>query len=150
MLSSHISCYAAELSRAFMEGTSLKLGFCMVVAVDDDSKFMALFESMANALNIRLHRVAKRNHKAIGVERYHKFLNHNATILSAARQTHKCFVEVALVSAYAWNAMPIDGTDIIRSIPAIGRPFRFHIDVTLAELPTPTTNTAKSTVAYIR
>ena len=58
---------AAELSRAFMEGTLLKLGFCMVVVVDDDSKFMALFEAMATALNIRLHRVAKRNHKAIRV-----------------------------------------------------------------------------------
>ena len=46
--------------------------------------------------------------------------------------------------------MHIDGTNIIRSIPAIGRPFRFPMDVTIAELPTPITNAAKSTVAYIR
>ena len=59
---------AAELARAFMEDTLLKFGFCIVVIVDDDRKFMALFEAMEKVLNIRLHRVAKRNHKAIGVE----------------------------------------------------------------------------------
>jgi len=56
-----------------MEGTLLKFGFCIMVVVDDDSKFMALFEAMVKPLNIRLHHVAKRNHKAIGVERFHKF-----------------------------------------------------------------------------
>ena len=107
-----------------MEGTLLKFDFFIVVVVDD-IKFMAIFEAMAKALSIRLHRVAKRIHKAIGVERFHKFLNHNATIISSARQTHKCFVEVALISAYAWNAMPIDGTDIIRNISAIDRQLNF-------------------------
>ena len=68
---SHVN--AAELARAFMKGTFLKLGFCIVVVVDEDSKFMALFEAMVKALNIRIHRVAKRNYKAIGVERFHKF-----------------------------------------------------------------------------
>ena len=91
----------AELARAFMEDTLLKFGFCIVVVVDEDSKFMALFEAMAKALNIRIHRVAKSNHKTIGVERFHKFLNYNATIINSARQTHKCFVEVACISAYA-------------------------------------------------
>ena len=80
---------AAIAARAFMEGVLLKFGLCIVIVVDDDSKFMALFEAMAKSLNIRLHRVSKRNHKAIGVERYHKFLNHNARINSSARQTHK-------------------------------------------------------------
>ena len=84
---SHVN--GAELSHAFMEGAILKLGFCMVVLVDDKSKFVALFESMASALNIRLHHVDKRRHNDIGVEYYNKFINYNATISSAARQTHK-------------------------------------------------------------
>ena len=75
----------AKLARALMEGTLLKFGFCIVVIVDDDSKFMALFEAIEKALNIRLHLVSKRNHKEIDVERFHKFLNHNATIISLAR-----------------------------------------------------------------
>lgn len=110
---------------------------------------MALFEDTAKSLNIRLHRAVKRNHKAIGVERYHTFLNHNVKIISSARQTHKCFIEVGHISAYVWNAMPIDGTDIIRSIPAIGRPLRFSMDVALATLPAPITDSAKATVSYL-
>ena len=78
-----------------MESTLLKFGLRIVVVVNDDTKFVALFEGMAKSLNIRLHRVSKRNHKAIGVERFHKFLNHNATIISAARQTHKCFIVIS-------------------------------------------------------
>ena len=145
---SHVN--SAELARAFMESVLLKFGFCLVLVVDDDKKFMAIFESMTKALKIRLHRAAKRNHKAVGVERYHKFLNHNMKIIGNARETHKCFVEVAMVSAYAWNSMPVDGTDIIRSIPAIGRPFRFPMDVAIAPFPPLITDAANSTVQYIR
>ena len=79
---------AAELARAFMEGVLLKFVLCLVIVVDNDSKFMALFEATSKALNIRPHRAAKRNHKAIGVERYHTFLNHNVKIISSTRQTH--------------------------------------------------------------
>lgn len=39
-----------------------------------------------------------------------------------------------MISAYAWNAMPIDGTDIIQIVPAIGRPLRFPMDIALAPL----------------
>ena len=79
---------AEELTRAFMEGTLLKFGFCIIMVIADDSEFMVLFEIMTKVLSIRLHRVAKRNYKAIDVERFHKFLNHNATIISSARQTY--------------------------------------------------------------
>ena len=46
--------------------------------------------------------------------------------------------------------MPIDGTDIIRSIPAIGRPLRFPMDIALAKLPTPECDAARAAVSYIR
>ena len=39
---------SAELARAFMESTLLKFGLCIVVVVDDDTKFMVLFEGMYN------------------------------------------------------------------------------------------------------
>ena len=77
-------------------------------------------------------------------------MNHNAKIVIAARQTYKCFVEITLVSAYAWNAIPIDGTDIIRSIPEIGRPLRFPMDIYLANLPTTECDAAQATISYIR
>ena len=99
-------------------------------------------EAVPKTLNTR--RVAKRNHKAIGVKRFHKFLNHNVTIISSARQIHNSFVEVALISAYAWNAIPIDRTDIIRSIPTMGRLLEFPTNVALSELPIPVGDAATS------
>ena len=59
------------------------------------------------------------------------------------------FSETAMVSAYAWNAMPIDGADIIRSIPAIGFILCFPMDVALDQLPMPECSTAKESVSYI-
>ena len=79
---SHVN--SAELARAFMENVLLKFGLCAVVVVDDDTKFMALSEGMCKSLNIQLHRAAKRNHKAIDVERFHKFLNRNVKIIIAS------------------------------------------------------------------
>ena len=46
--------------------------------------------------------------------------------------------------------MPIDGTDIPRSIPAIGRPLQFSIDIVIEELSSPINDVAKATVSYIR
>ena len=46
--------------------------------------------------------------------------------------------------------MHIDGTDIIRSIPAIGQPLRFPMDISLANLPTPECDAAQATTSYIR
>ena len=65
-------------------------------------------------------------------------------IIRSIRQTHKCFVEVELISVYAWNTMPIDGTDKIRSIPAISRPLKFPMNVALSELPIPVGDAATS------
>ena len=141
---------AAELSRAFMENVLLKMGICIVLVVDDGNEFMGIFEQMAKGLKIRLHKAAKRNHKAVGVERYHRFLNHSVTILSNERQTIKCFVEAAMISAFAWNAMPTDGTDIGRSVSAIGRPLQFPMDIAMAEIPDPIDDAGRATVRYMR
>ena len=55
-----------------------------------------------------------------------------------------------MIAAYAWNAMPIDGTDIVRSIPAIGRPLRFPMDIVIADLPIPINDAAQATVRYLQ
>ena len=94
--------------------------------------------------------VVKRNHKAVGVERYHKFLNHSQRIATEERGTSEYFVEIGMATAYAWNASPIDGTDIARSVPAIGRELRFPLDISLADIPTPIDNPGESVAAYLR
>ena len=112
---------ATYLDRLFMEHVLLKFGFCAVVVVDDGITFRGLFEEMCALLKIKFHAAAKRNHKSISVERFHNFLKKGVTIYAEERGSNECFVEAAMVLAYAWNASPIDGTGIIRSIPAIGR-----------------------------
>jgi hypothetical protein len=57
------------------------------------------------------------------VERYHRFLNKTQTIAGQDRGTHQVFTKNAKTSQYAWNSALIDGTDIIRSMAAVGREF---------------------------
>ena len=92
---------ASELARAFMSNVLLKFDLCLVIVMDDASLFNGIFVFMAKSLAIKIHLVAKRNHKAIGVEWFHRFLNHSATIIGSAYQIYKCFVEAAMISAYA-------------------------------------------------
>ena len=55
-----------------------------------------------------------------------------------------------MATAYAWNASPIDGTDIIRSVPAIGRELRYPIDVSLSPVPDIIDNPSESVATYLR
>ena len=54
-----------------------------------------------------------------------------------------------MIAAYAWNGMPIEGSDIMRCILAIGRALHFPIDVVLAPLLTHIVGVAQSVVSYI-
>lgn len=141
---------ASYLARMFMEHVLLKFGLCLMVVIDDGNEFRGIFESMCNTLRIKFHIVVERNHKAIGVERFYKFLNHAQRISTEARGTSEPFVEVGIATAYAWNASPIDGTDIVRSVPAIGRTLRFTLDIDLAAMPDLIDNPSESVVAYLR
>jgi hypothetical protein len=66
------------------------------------------------------------------------------------RGTTSVFVEAAHTAAYAWNSTsPINGTDIIRSVPAVSRPFRFPFDLSLSPTPTLTSNQASDVHAFL-
>ena len=84
------------------------------------------------------------------VEKFHQLLNKSVTIAIEDRKKFGCFTEAGIVAGYAWNSAPIDGTDIIRSIPAISRKLRFPIDISSVTLPQLTTNQADSVVNYLR
>ena len=59
--------------------------------MDADGKFKGTFVEMAQCLNIKLHVAAARNHRTVGVERFHRFLNHSTTIYAEERGTSECF-----------------------------------------------------------
>ena len=50
------------------------------------------------------------------------------------RQSNDVIVPVEIATGYTWNSTPIDGTGILRSTVAIGRNFRFSIDIDLSAL----------------
>ena len=51
---------------------------------------------------------------------------------------------------YAWNASPVDGTDVIRSYAAIGREFPFLVELNLEKTPAiPGENTAELVMEHI-
>ena len=141
---------ASHLARLFMEGVLLKFGLCALIVVDADIKFKGTFAAMAKALNIKIHVAASRNHRTVGVERFHRFLNHSTTIFAEERGTSECFVECGMISAYAWNASPIDNTDIVRSVPAIGRELKFPLDISLADIPAPIDSASVTVADYLR
>ena len=139
-----------NLARLLVQDVLLKVGFCGLIVVDDGSTFKGLFKEVCAILTIDLHVAARGNHKAVGVEHFHRFLNKAVAIAANDRGTNTVFVEAAHTAAYAWNSSPIDGTDIIRSVPAVGRPFRFPFDLSLAPTPTPTQQQASDVHAFLR
>jgi hypothetical protein len=135
---------AHDLAQLFMQEVLLNVGFCGLVVVDDGSTFKGVFKTVCSLLGITLLVAAKSNHKAVGVEKVHHFLNKAVAIAANDRGSNKkVVVEAAHTSAYAWNSSTIDRTDIIRSVPAVGRPFCFPFDLSFSDPPTPSSNEAQ-------
>jgi hypothetical protein len=121
-----------------------------LIVVDDGSTFKGLFQTVCSILHIDIDVAARGNHKAVGVEHFHQFLNKAVAIAANDRGTNTVCVEAAHTAAYAWNSSPIDGTDIIRSVPTVGRPFRFPFNLSLSPTPTPTLQQATDVHAFLR
>jgi hypothetical protein len=137
---------ALQLSQLFMSDVVLTFGMCAVLVVDEGSSFKSVFQEMCSILKITCWPLARGNHKGLGVEKYHRFLNKTQAIAGNDRGTHETFVQNAKTSQYAWNSAPIDDTDVTRSMVAVGRDFRFPIDVELS--PTPTLNDSRNSALF--
>ena len=59
-----------------MEGVLLTFGLYVTVVVDQAKENKGVFKKMCHKLKINFHAVAKRNHKALGVERSESRSNH--------------------------------------------------------------------------
>jgi hypothetical protein len=127
---------SATLAEYFMKHVLLRVGFCLLVAPDAGSPFFLHFKKMCEVLKISCQPALGGNHKSVHVERLFRFFNKAVAIAVDQRGGDaRISSEVVHLANYAWNASPIDGTDIIRSVPAIGRPFRFPLDCDLTAIP---------------
>jgi hypothetical protein len=79
-----------------------------------------------------------------------RYLNKATTISTNDRDTNQVFIETVHCATYAWNSSTIDGTDITRSVAAIGRPFAFPLDITLSTTPSPSYGNVANLHSFIR
>ena len=107
----------------------LRFGMCAVVVLDDGSPFKGVFKEMCDILHIKYWVLGRSNHKGLSVERFHRFVNKVERIAGTDRGTHNGFIRTAITAQFAWNSAPIDGTDAVRSLAAVGREFRYPLDV---------------------
>lgn len=142
---------AHDLARLFVQGVLLKNGLCGLVVVDDGSTLKGLFHiGVYDILNIDIHVTVPGNHKAVAVEYFHRCLNKAVTIGAKDRGTDVVFVEQAAHTVDGCGS-PIDGTGIIKSVPAVGRPFRSPFDLSPrpALAPAPTSNQCSNVHAFL-
>jgi hypothetical protein len=105
---------------------------------------------MCMALGLRFHQAARGNHEAVSVERFFRYLNKAVAIAANDRNTNQVFIETSHCAVYAWNSSCIDGTDIVRSVVAVGREFQFPLDITLHQAPIPVDGSVQAVHAFLR
>jgi hypothetical protein len=118
-----------ELAKTTFHHFFVPNGLPRLVIFDEAGSFAGKFKQMCEYLTIPYHAVSPENHKAIMCERFHRYLNKVQKIHRADCESPDQWTMGTLFSLYAWNASPIDGTNIIRSYAARGREFPFPIDV---------------------
>ncbi len=62
------------------------------------------------------------------VERVNWYLNKGLKIMTNKQDSVRVALKAILLLLYAWNSCPIPGTDISRSLVAVGHEFAFPID----------------------
>jgi hypothetical protein len=141
---------AHVLTPIFMQEVLLKVGFCVMVVVDDGSTFKGLFVEMCKILKLRCHVLARNNHQALCVERFHVFLNKTLRIATNDQDSIKVvYIPASALTACAWNSAPIEGIDIVCSVSAVGREFKFPFDFEYVQSPTMSENEASAIHEYL-
>jgi hypothetical protein len=106
----------------------LRYGFCHTIVLNKDSIFFCVCREALDLLKINCHILLGNNHNPMLVERICRFFNKGLTIMCNERETVRVILESLLLLLHAWNSCPVLGTDISRSLVAVGRKFAFPID----------------------
>jgi hypothetical protein len=118
---------ATTFASAIMK-IQLRYGFCHTIVLDKDSKKIGVCREAVDLLEINCHVLLGNNHNPMLVERIFWFFNKGLTIMCNECETVQVALESLLLLLYAWNSCPVPGTDISRSLVAVGRKFAFPID----------------------
>ena len=129
--------HTEHLTKLFMENYILLFGMVAILVINADSRFKNVFKDICAALGIIYWSLERGNHNILRVEKYHRFLNKTKAISGQYRCKHDVFFQNAKTSQYAWNSTPIESTNILRSVAAVSREFRFPLEVELLQPPHP-------------
>jgi hypothetical protein len=96
-----------------MQNVLLEIGFCVMVVVDQGGTFKGTFKEMCDIPTICWQGVARN---------FHRFLNKSVTMETNDRQhaNKEVVIPTSHLAAYACDSAPIDGTNIIHSVPSVG------------------------------
>ena len=140
---------AENIENLFMEEVFLNFRTCSVIY--DGITFRGAFQTMCKALKITYWCISRGNHKGNSVENFHWFLNKNQTISDCDWEKHYYgFVQNEKTSQYAWKSAPIGDIYISWSLAAIGREFRFLLDVDICHSQSMNTSDNSALFQYLR
>jgi hypothetical protein len=139
-----------EVTRVLFTHFIAAYGLPKLIIIDKGSEFMGLLVKTCDAVGIKYHAVSRENHKAVLVERFHRYLNKVQKIHAMDCETFDDWLIGTIFAIYAWNSAPVDGTDIVRSYAALGREFPFPIDTSVTtRQENDNTNYGELTIAHV-
>ena len=109
----------------------LSFGTVTVLLVDADRRFRGAFESMCKFPKIKFCNIAHSNHKVDSVKKYHQLQKKTQATARQHGVIHDVFIQNDKTSQYTWNSAPINDTNVMRSVAAVGREFIFPLDIEL-------------------
>jgi hypothetical protein len=118
------------ITKVVMSQIILPNGLPKMVLLDEDSLFKQDLRILLDDLGVPFHDVVSaEQHEGVLCERFHRYLNKVQCIEGVNSKVHSNWMMNTSLAAYALNASPIDGTDVVRSFAAKARTFNFPLDV---------------------
>ena len=112
-------------------------GMPRLILIDDGSENKGDLLNLCNILKLDHHTVSPESHDGILNERFHRYLNKAQKIGAAEMRTFEEWAMNSIFATYAWNASPVDGTDIQRAFAAVSKHFNFPMDTTAQAITEP-------------
>ena len=124
------------LSITLFEDILLNFVLSCLIVIDDSYNFKGIIGELYVSLKLPVQLLTKYNAKDLYMEHCRRVLDTTVTVASEYRDRQRPnFVAVVVATIFVWDNVPINRTDIIRSIVGIGRPLMFSIDVEMNKIP---------------
>ncbi len=105
----------------------LRYSFCHTSILDKNSNCFGVCHKASDLLQISPCMLSSGNHNPMLVKWVNRYINKGLKIKANVRDSIQVALEAILLLIYAWNSWPVPGTDISRSIVAVGCEFVFSI-----------------------